>query len=227
MLVRTGSPYHPLPSQLNLQFSTFSPVRFHAVMISLSRHQVLFAQNRMCNRFPKLSAVQTTSKQLVNDLRCASSCSSESKVLDERESRCYFFSESAMVYPRKLPGPRRALAKAALLTGNAISRLLLCVTILDSGLQNSPSRKRLPNMKKIVFWIPAVFCALLSLIALSESIGFRVFFGKYAFEGWWQPVFFSFLPMCFFSVGAGTTYLHRELNDLRRRVAELEQRAPR
>src|SRR5215472_15198285 len=111
MLVRTGSPYHPLPSQLNLQFSTFSPVRFHAVMISLSRHQVLFDQNRMCNRFPKPSAVQTTSKQLVNDLRCASSCSSESKVLDERESRGNFFSESAMVYPRKLPGPRRALAR--------------------------------------------------------------------------------------------------------------------
>jgi hypothetical protein len=79
-------------------------------------------------------------------------------------------------------------------------------------------------MKTIVYWIPAAFCAFISLIALFESIGVSFFFGSTSYQGWWQPVFFSFLPMCFFFVGIGTTQMHREVRELKQRVAELEQR---
>jgi hypothetical protein len=96
----------------------------------------------------------------------------------------------------------------------------------NPALQNSCSRETI-NMKKIGYWIPGVFCAFISLIALFGSIGPHLFFGTRSYEVWWQPVFFAFLPMCFFFVGIGTTHLHRELNELRRRIAELEQKEPR
>jgi hypothetical protein len=75
---------------------------------------------------------------------------------------------------------------------------------------------RLP-MKTITHWIPAVFCAFLSLIALVGSVGSSD-------SGWWRQSFFAFLPMCFFFVGSATTQMHRELRDLRRRLIELEQK---
>jgi hypothetical protein len=74
-------------------------------------------------------------------------------------------------------------------------------------------------MKKIAYWMPAAFCALISFIALIKSIGIGTP-GSY-------EVFFAFLPMCFFFVAVGTTHLHRELSELRRRVSELEQKASR
>ena len=78
-------------------------------------------------------------------------------------------------------------------------------------------------MRTIVYWIPAAFCALISFLALLESIGIHFFVGSTGYIGWWQPVFFAFLPMCFFFVGVATTHLHRELRELKQRVAELEQ----
>ena len=73
------------------------------------------------------------------------------------------------------------------------------------------------NMKTITHWIPAAFCAFISLIALFASVGSPD-------SGWWQPAFFAFLPMCFFFVGAATTQMHRELRGLRQRLTELEQK---
>ena len=72
--------------------------------------------------------------------------------------------------------------------------------------------------QKIGFWIPAASCGFISLIAL---------FGLATLDGrWWQPAFFAFLPMCFFSVGSAMTQMHRELSELRQRLSELEQKKP-
>lgn len=72
-------------------------------------------------------------------------------------------------------------------------------------------------MKTITHWIPAAFCAFLSLIALFAFVRSPNF-------GWWRPVFFAFLPMCFFFVGSATAQMHRELRDLRKRLTDLEQK---
>jgi hypothetical protein len=73
------------------------------------------------------------------------------------------------------------------------------------------------TMKTISHWIPAAFCAFISLIALFASIGSTD-------SGWWRPAFFAFLPLCFFFVGSATTQIHRELRELRQRTTELEKR---
>ena len=69
-------------------------------------------------------------------------------------------------------------------------------------------------MKTITHWIPAAFCACLSLIALSMQIG--------SDSGAWKPAFYSFLPMCFFFVGAATSQMQREIRELRKQVTELQ-----
>jgi len=71
--------------------------------------------------------------------------------------------------------------------------------------------------RTITHWIPAVFCAFISLIALFASV-------RSPDSGWWRPAFFAFLPMCFFFVGSATTQMHRELRELRQRITELEQK---
>lgn len=69
-------------------------------------------------------------------------------------------------------------------------------------------------MKTIAHWVPAGFCAFLSLVAL---------FAITRDAQWWRPAFFSFLPMCFFFAGSVTFQLHREVRELRQRVTELER----
>jgi hypothetical protein len=41
---------------------------------------------------------------------------------------------------------------------------------------------------------------------------------------WWKPMFFSFLPMCFFFVGSATWQMQKEIRELRRQVAELQDK---
>jgi hypothetical protein len=72
--------------------------------------------------------------------------------------------------------------------------------------------------RTITHWIPAGFCAFISLIALFASV-------RSPDSGWWRPAFFAFLPMCFFFVGSATTQMHRELRELRQRITELEQKS--
>lgn len=71
-------------------------------------------------------------------------------------------------------------------------------------------------MKTIAHWLPAGYCAFLSLIALFA-------FTRSPDAQWWRPAFFSFLPLCFFFAGSVTIQMHRELRELRQRVAELER----
>lgn len=64
-------------------------------------------------------------------------------------------------------------------------------------------------------WVPAAFCAFLCLFALSMQIGS---------DSWvWKPVFYCFLPMSFFFVGATTSHLRREIRTLRQRLTQFEQ----
>ena len=65
-------------------------------------------------------------------------------------------------------------------------------------------------------WIPAAFCAFLSLMALFASTG--------SDTGAWRPAFFAFLPMCFFFVGAATSGMQREIRDLRKQLTELQEK---
>jgi hypothetical protein len=71
-------------------------------------------------------------------------------------------------------------------------------------------------MKTFTHWIPAAFCAFISLIALFAST-------RSPDPGWWRPVFFAFLPMCFYFVGSAMTQMQRELRSLRHRLTELER----
>ncbi len=64
-------------------------------------------------------------------------------------------------------------------------------------------------------WIPAAFCALISLTAIFASVG--------SDAGWWRPTFFAFLPMCFLFVGAATSRMQREIRELRDQIAEMHK----
>jgi hypothetical protein len=71
---------------------------------------------------------------------------------------------------------------------------------------------------KIAPWTGFAFCAFLSGLAL---FGFLDRDSR-----WWQPAFYSFLPMCFFYVGSVLASQNKELRELRQRLAELEQAKP-
>ena len=64
-------------------------------------------------------------------------------------------------------------------------------------------------------WIPAAFCAFISLIALFASVDPAV--------GWWRPTFLAFLPMCFFFVGIVTSQMQGEIGELRKQLADLKE----
>ena len=58
--------------------------------------------------------------------------------------------------------------------------------------------------------------AFLSLLALSMQIG--------SDSGAWKPMFYCFLPMCFFFVGLATSQMQRKIRELRMQLAELQQK---
>jgi hypothetical protein len=68
---------------------------------------------------------------------------------------------------------------------------------------------------------PAAFCAFLSFVALHSRLHYDT--------STLEPALFSFacwLPMCFFFVGIVTFRMHLELCELRKRLADLEQKKP-
>jgi len=72
-------------------------------------------------------------------------------------------------------------------------------------------------MKTIAPWIPALYCAVLSAVVLIVHLK------SGANSSAWEPGFYCFLPMCFFFVGSVTAQLHKELKELRQRLAVLEE----
>lgn len=75
-------------------------------------------------------------------------------------------------------------------------------------------------MKNIAHWIPAAFCAVLSALVL----GVQLKLGSDSSA--WKPAFYCFLPMCFYFVGSATAQRHKELKELRQRLAALEEKKP-
>lgn len=68
---------------------------------------------------------------------------------------------------------------------------------------------------RISHWVATGFCAFISYLALFGSAT--------SGTNWALPAFFAFLPMCFFFVAGITSQSYREVEQLRRRVEELEQ----
>lgn len=67
-----------------------------------------------------------------------------------------------------------------------------------------------PTQRLVLHFLPFAFCSFLSLMAL---------FGPGSgSSGAWTPAFISFVPMCFFYMGATTVGLQREINDLKLRL---------
>jgi hypothetical protein len=70
-------------------------------------------------------------------------------------------------------------------------------------------------------WVPAGFCAFLSLVTIVSNLWLTVVIGRD--YGGWAIGFLCFLPMCFFFVGALTSQMQREIQDLRKQIAELQR----
>jgi hypothetical protein len=66
------------------------------------------------------------------------------------------------------------------------------------------------QIKSFIFWLPAMFCALISLMALfmPNDTG--------------KPAVFSFLPMCFFYAGSLFLSLNNRIKLLEAEVDELK-----
>jgi hypothetical protein len=66
-------------------------------------------------------------------------------------------------------------------------------------------------------WLPALFCAALSVLALGvwSGSGDR-----------WTPAFVAFLPMCFLFSGLASSQTSRQVAELQREVAALRSRRP-
>ena len=69
-------------------------------------------------------------------------------------------------------------------------------------------------MKTFFLWIPTVFCAGLCLFALAA-------WALSTQSSLWEPIFFSFLPVCFAIVSIAALQMRREIGELRQQVAQL------
>ena len=65
-------------------------------------------------------------------------------------------------------------------------------------------------------WLPALFCAFISIIALIGSVDWKA--------TWWRPAFFAFLPMCFVYAAYVTIGMQCEIRELRKQVAEMQEK---
>ena len=72
-------------------------------------------------------------------------------------------------------------------------------------------------LQTFAHWIPFVFAVFLCYTALWRLAASETKI--------WAPVFYAFLPMCFFFIGVTTARMEREIRELRRSVAKLEARA--
>lgn len=66
----------------------------------------------------------------------------------------------------------------------------------------------------LAHWLPFAFAAYLCYSTLANLAASDM--------KWWQPAFYSFLPMCFFFSGLITFRMEREVRALRDAVAKLQ-----
>lgn len=64
-------------------------------------------------------------------------------------------------------------------------------------------------------WLPAIFCAVLALIVIVANLMGLRYGGS---SGAADSVFMTFMPMCFFFVGAYLSKLRKENIELRQRL---------
>jgi hypothetical protein len=72
--------------------------------------------------------------------------------------------------------------------------------------------------EKLGPWVPAIFCAVLSLITVLGDLVGRFTTGV---PGAVDLVFYCFLPMCFYFAGAYLSQLRQENRDLRVQIQSL------
>ena len=72
------------------------------------------------------------------------------------------------------------------------------------------------------YYVPAVFCAFLSLLALAGliSVAAGSTVGNFG-----QIPFIGFLPMCFYIAGGITNDTRREIQELRQEIIDLKQQS--
>ena len=69
-------------------------------------------------------------------------------------------------------------------------------------------------------WLPAIFCATLSLITVVANVAGQ-FAGSTRDVG--AIAFYGFMPMCFFFVGACLSQLKKERQELQKQIEELSK----
>jgi hypothetical protein len=89
-----------------------------------------------------------------------------------------------------------------------------------SALQHVEGHDMLPIVRSNSVWVPAGFCATLSLITMVAGI-VSVAVGAFSPSAAMIP-FLSFLPMAFFMSGANDQQLQQRISVLEKRLGELE-----
>ncbi|MBP9903664.1 MAG: hypothetical protein KBH45_19585, partial [Verrucomicrobia bacterium] len=72
--------------------------------------------------------------------------------------------------------------------------------------------------EKLGPWLPAIFCASLSLLTIIANLAGLFMTGS---TGVGEMVFYANMPMCFFFVGAYLSQLKKDNQELRKRIDEL------
>ena len=73
-------------------------------------------------------------------------------------------------------------------------------------------------------WLPAIFCASLSLITIVTNLAGYFMTGSGTI-GPGDMAFYGFMPMCFYFVGAQLSQMKKENRELRQRIDELAAKA--
>jgi hypothetical protein len=79
-------------------------------------------------------------------------------------------------------------------------------------------------MKPFAHWVPAAFCAFLSLVAVAGLISAS---SGSSLGNFGAIPFFCFLPMCFYFVAAIMGESRREIQELRSQILELKKQVER
>lgn len=101
----------------------------------------------------------------------------------------------------------------------AVSKPTLFETVFSSELKSNFALQintHKKYMKTKHFWLPTIYCALISLMAIiTISIGY---------ENVWQISFLAFLPTCFALVADVFKRMNKEISELRGQNDELQKK---